>query len=101
MSEKLPYPTPGEILKEILEEMKISQARLSRRAGIPARRVSQIINGKRPITAEDSLRLGYLFGQSDPFWLNMQHAYDLRQAREKMGSQIEKEIQPLNIESQG
>lgn len=98
-SERLPNPTPGEILKEIIEEIDVVETVLVQRTGIPALHLRNIIDGRDPITAEDSLRLGRFFGQSEPFWLNMQHSYDLRQARENKGSQIEKEVQPLIIKN--
>ena len=95
MTQKLPYPVPGKILKDILDEMEITQAELSRRTGIPASRVTDIVKGKRAITAEQSIRLGRFFGQSDAFWFNMQREYDLRKARDEKSRQIDKEVLPL------
>lgn len=93
------YPHPGNDLKDILEEMDISQSELSRRTGIPASRLSEITKGRRAITAEQSIRLGRFFGQSDAFWFNMQREHDLRKAREEKIKLIEKEVIPLALVS--
>jgi addiction module HigA family antidote len=72
---------PGEYLKEILDELPISQAEFARRLGISAMRLSHVINGTRPVTAELALHFGKAFGQSAEYWLNLQTAYDLASAR--------------------
>ncbi|MDP0495004.1 MAG: HigA family addiction module antitoxin [Verrucomicrobiota bacterium JB024] len=95
MSQRIPDPVPGALLKDILDEMNISQAELARRTGITASHVTAIIKGRQGINAEVSLRLGRFFGQSDTFWLNIQHEYDLRKARDEKGPQIDKEVLPL------
>jgi antitoxin HigA-1 len=68
---------PGEFLGEILGEMDISQAEFARAIGIAPLRVSQVIHGTRPITAELALLFGRAFDQSPRYWLNLQAAYDL------------------------
>lgn len=95
MTQKIPHIHPGEDLKDILDEMEISQAELSRRTGIPASRITEITKGRRSITAEQSIRLGRFFSQNDAFWFNMQREYDLRKARDEKSRQIEKEVLPL------
>ena len=89
MSEKIPNVTPGEILEEeFLIPMNISAYRLSKDTGMPATRVSQILKGKRRITADTALRLSRYFGVSADFWLGIQDEYDLREEEE----QIEEEL---------
>lgn len=80
---------PGEILKNELDELEISGAELARQIKVPANRVSKIISGKRNITADTALRLGKWFGMSAAFWLNLQKSYELRQAQNSMGKEIE------------
>ena len=79
---------PGEILQDELREIEISAAELARQLGVPANRISQIINGRRNISGDTALRLGHWFGMSAQFWLNLQSAYDLRLAEEKVGKEI-------------
>ena len=77
MSRELPYPTPGEILlEEFLKPMGISQNRLAREIGVSPRRVSEIVAGKRPVTADIGLRLSRFFGMSDGFWVGLQLDHD-------------------------
>lgn len=69
---------PGEILQEeFLKPMKISQYRIAKDIGISATRISEIIRGKRAITAETALRLSLYFGMSKGFWLGLQKRYEL------------------------
>jgi antitoxin HigA-1 len=79
---------PGEILADELKELDVSPTELSRQIGVPANRISQIIQGKRSITGDTALRLGHWFQTSAQFWLNLQMAYDLRQAAEEFGRDI-------------
>ena len=69
---------PGEFLGEILEETHVSQAEFARRIGVSPMRVSHVVNGARPVTAELALLFGRAFGQSPEYWLNLQTAYDLK-----------------------
>jgi len=68
---------PGIYLKELIDELKISQYRLAKEVGVPAMRISLLVNGKRPITAELALRLGRYFGQNPRYWMNLQSRYDM------------------------
>ena len=68
---------PGEILADELAELKINASELAREIHVPPNRVSQILAGKRAITAETALRLGKWFGTGPHIWLNLQHTYDL------------------------
>jgi antitoxin HigA-1 len=81
---------PGEILADELEEIGLSAAQLARTIEVPANRISQIIAGKRSVTADTALRLARYFGTSADFWMNLQKAYDLDLARQAMGKTIER-----------
>jgi antitoxin HigA-1 len=80
---------PGEFLQDELEELGISAAELARRIHVPANRVSQILAGRRNISADTALRLGRWFGTGPDIWLNLQKAYELDLARQHMGDAIE------------
>ena len=84
----LPPIHPGEFLAEILEELEISQAQFARAIDVSPMRVSHIINLSRPVTAELALRFGRAFGQTPQYWLNLQAAYDLKQAEAAMGDRL-------------
>ncbi len=81
---------PGIILGDELDEIGISAAELARHLKIPANRISQIITGRRNITADTALRLGKWFGMSAVFWLNLQKSYELRLAQNKLGKALNK-----------
>jgi addiction module HigA family antidote len=68
---------PGEILREQMEEFDLSANGLATRIGVPANRISAILNGTRGITADTALRLGRFFGQMPEFWMNLQRTFDL------------------------
>ena len=96
--DKLPNIHPGEILKEeFLVPMKISAYRLSKEIGIPQTRISQIIKGKRRITADTALRLSAFFGNTPKFWLGLQDDYDLEEERYRHGD-LFKRIRHKRIE---
>jgi addiction module HigA family antidote len=80
---------PGEILFDELKELGVSSAELSRQIKVPANRISQIISGKRSISADTALRLGKWFGTGPKLWLNLQQAYDLDVAKLEIGSNLE------------
>ena len=84
---------PGVILKEIIEELGVSQARLARDIAVSSMRISHIVGGTRPITADMALRLGRYFKQSPRYWLNLQANYDMQTAQEKIGNSL-KTIHP-------
>jgi|SRR6266850_1969007 len=81
---------PGEILADELNEIDISAADLARQLEVPANRISQILAGKRAITADTALRLGRYFGTSPEFWMNLQRAYDLDLARQQLGAALKR-----------
>ena len=87
---------PGEILsEEFLIPLKISQYRLAKDINVPARRINEIVHGKRAITADTALRLSRYFGLSERFWLNLQARYDIEVEKEKLKGRIETEVKVL------
>jgi addiction module HigA family antidote len=80
LNDFLPPVHPGEFLKEILDELGISQAGFARALGLSPMRISHIAKGKRPVTAEMALLFGKAFSQSPQYWINLQAAYDLKTA---------------------
>ena len=88
--------TPGEILEEdYLKPMGLSQYRLAKDIGVPARRINEIVNGERSITADTALRLGRFFKMSAQFWLNLQSHYDLEIMEDRLGRRLEREVKVL------
>ena len=84
---------PGVVLGEdFLKEMGISQYRLAKSIGVPPRRINEIVQGKRSITADTALRLGKFFGMEAQFWLNLQSHYDLEVARDALAGTLEREV---------
>jgi len=84
---------PGEILlEEFLKPMKLSQNRVALDMRVPARRINEIVLGKRKITADTALRLAKFFGTSPQFWLGLQMDYDLDITEDQVGEKIEKEV---------
>ena len=97
MSERIPNVTPGEILKEeFLDPMNITSYRLAKDTGMPPTRVSQILKGRRRITADTALRLGRYFGNSADFWLGIQDEFDLRAEEERLEDDLE-QITPASV----
>ena len=87
---------PGEILlDEFLESLKISQYRLAKGINVPARRINEIVHGKRSVTADTALRLARYFGTSERFWMNLQARYDLEVEKDRLGSRLTKEVEIL------
>jgi antitoxin HigA-1 len=93
MTKKLSAITPGEILlEEFLQPMEISQNKLAKDINVPPNRISQIIHGKRDITADTALRLGRYFNIEPEFWVNLQTRYNLKEAKGKIGDKINSEV---------
>ena len=84
----LPPIHPGEFLRETLEELKISQAQFARAIGVAPMRISHVVKGTRPVTAELALLFSRALGQSPQYWLNLQAAYDLKMAERSIGSRL-------------
>ena len=94
---KRPEPIhPGEILlEEFLQPMGISQYRLAKDVNVPARRINEIVHGKRSITADTALRLSRYFGMTEQFWMNLQSHYDLEVAKDAIASTLDREVSTL------
>lgn len=84
----LPAIHPGEFLSEILEARKISRAQFSRSIGVAPMRISHVVKGSRPVTAELALLFGKAFGQSPQYWLSLQSTYDLKLAERAIGGRL-------------
>lgn len=90
---KLPPIHPGEVLlTEFLEPMALSQYALAKAIGVPARRINEIVLGKRAITPDTALRLSRYFGLYERFWLNLQTHYDLEIAKDRLADRLEQEV---------
>ena len=88
---------PGEVLlEEFLKPLEISQNRLALSIGVPARRINEIVLGKRAITADTALRLARFFGTSPQFWLGLQTDYDLDVTLDKLGDRLEREVHTVH-----
>ena len=88
MKNGLPALHPGEFLKEILEDRGISQAQFARANGVAPMRISHIVKGARPVTAELALLFGRALGQSPQYWLNLQATYDLKIAERQIRTRL-------------
>ena len=88
MKSGLPAIHPGEFLKEILEDRGISQAQFARAIGMAPMRISHVVKGTRPVTAELALLFGRALGQSPQYWLNLQAAYDLKIAERQIRARL-------------
>lgn len=87
---------PGVVLAEdFLKGMDLSQYRLAKRIGVPPRRINEIVQGKRSITADTALRLGKCFSKEAQFWMNLQSHYDLEVAKDAIAGRLDREIEVL------
>ena len=84
----LPPIHPGEFLAETLTELGISQAQFARAIGVSPMRISHVVKGTRPVTAELALLFGRALGQSPQYWLNLQTAYDLKKTEAAISKQL-------------
>jgi addiction module HigA family antidote len=90
---RLPPIHPGEILlEEFLKPMGVSQYRLAKDIRVPARRINEIVHGKRAISPDTALRLARYFGLSERFWLNLQTRYDLEMEKDRLQNRLEQEV---------
>lgn len=95
MTKKLQPIHPGEILlEEFMRPMEISINALARDIAVPPGRISEIVNGKRGISADTALRLSLYFNVSAELWLGLQSDYDLRITKQRSGKEIEKRVHP-------
>jgi addiction module HigA family antidote len=97
MDDRLPPIHPGEVLAEdFMKPLELSQYRVAKDIGVAALRISQIVNGKRSVTADTAMRLARYFGTSPDVWLRLQARYDLEVAQMKHGERIKKEVKVLD-----
>lgn len=92
--DRTPPLHPGVFLRELLEDLGVSQAEFARSAGISPMRVSHVIHETRPVTGELALRFGRVFKQTPQYWINLQAAYELEVAQRSLGSRLDN-IHPL------
>lgn len=90
----LPPIHPGEILAEELATLGVSANALARALDVPPNRVTEILNGKRAVTADTALRLARYFGTTAKFWMNLQQSYDLAIAERDHGAAIARAVRP-------
>ena len=93
---KLPPVQPGEVLLEdFMKPLGLSRYRVAKDIGVPPLRISQIVRGKRSITADTAMRLARYFGTSAAVWLRLQARYDLEVAEARMAKRINREVKAL------
>ncbi len=85
---------PGEVLQDELDHLSFSASGFARALGVPANRVTAVLNGRRGITADTALRLARYFGSGPEIWMNLQSNYDLAVARRDHGKAIEDAVSP-------
>ena len=83
------------LAEAFLKAMEISQYRLAKGIGVPPRRINEIVQGKRAITADTALRLGKFFGMEAQFWMNLQSHYDLEVAKDAIAGKLDREVEVL------
>jgi addiction module HigA family antidote len=91
----LPPIHPGVFLKEILDELGISQNAFAQAIGVSPMRISHVIKGARPVTAELALLFGKVFNQTPTYWMNLQTSYDLKTAEKALAKRMQ-QVQPLS-----
>jgi addiction module HigA family antidote len=96
MTDMTPISHPGRLLKRELAARKLSANRLSLDIGVPSGRITDILNGRRSITADTALRLGRYFGNSAQFWLDLQSQYDIAVVEREKGGEIAKRVRPAD-----
>jgi addiction module HigA family antidote len=84
----LPAIHPGEFLAEMLDDLAISQADFARAIGVSPMRISHVVKGSRPVTAELALLFGRAFDQSPQYWMNLQASFDLKTAEACIGQRL-------------
>ena len=92
---KLPLVHPGDCLRSVFENAGLSANAVALALRVPANRLTEILNGRRAITADTAMRLGRYFGTSAQMWMNLQARYDLEAAEAKLAERIDLEVQPM------
>lgn len=91
-----PVVHPGRLLRRELDARKLSANRLALDLGVPSGRITDIINGRRSITADTAVRLGRYFGNSAQFWLDLQSQYDIVIVERDKGADINRRVRPAD-----
>ncbi len=91
-----PVIHPGRFLKREMAARKLSANRLSLDIGVPPGRVTDILNGRRAITADTAVRLGLYFGNSAQFWLDLQSQHDIGVVEREKGAELAKRVRPAD-----
>lgn len=91
----LPTVHPGVFLKEILDELSITQTAFAKAIDISPMRVSHVIKGTRPVTAELALLFGKAFSQTPTYWMNLQTSFDLKTAEKELAQKV-RQVHPLS-----
>lgn len=91
----LPPIHPGVFLKEILDELKVTQNAFAKAIGISPMRVSHVIKGTRPVTAELALLFGKAFNQTPTYWMNLQTSFDLKTAEKELAQKV-RQVHPFS-----
>jgi addiction module HigA family antidote len=89
-----PLVHPGRLLRRELEARRLSANRLALELGVPSGRVTDILNGRRSITADTAVRLGRYFGNGAQFWLDLQSQHDIAQVERERGAEIARQVRP-------
>ena len=92
MSNKMRLIHPGEILRDELNELGLSANALAKALGVPANRITAILNEQRSITGDTALRLAKYFDTTPEFWMNLQAAYEVKRAIQESGREIERTV---------
>ena len=92
----LPVSHPGRLLKRELDARDLSANRLALDLGVPSGRVTDILNGRRSITADTAVRLGLYFGNGAPFWIGLRGQYDIALIERDRGTEIAKRVRPAD-----
>ncbi len=91
-----PIAHPGRLLRRELEARSLSANRLALDLGVPSGRITDILNGRRSITADTAVRLGRYFGNSAQFWLDLQSQYDIAMVERERGEEIARRVTPAD-----
>ncbi|MFT0879496.1 HigA family addiction module antitoxin [Rhodopseudomonas sp. G2_2311] len=91
-----PVSHPGRLLKRELAARKLSANRLALDIGVPSGRITDILNGRRSMTADTAVRLGRYFGNAPQFWLDLQSQYDIAVIERDKGAEIDRQVRPAD-----
>lgn len=102
MAEKLTPILPGEVLlEEFMKPLNISEDKLAEDINVPVSRISEIISGRKEISADTALRLGRYFSIEPEFWINLQTRYSMKKARSRLGARLDKEVKVHSVQQAG